>query len=80
MRFAYVTVIQAPNEEEARSYAERCLQPEQGDCLMIGGGAVVTTPKTEVRTGPIAALVAKDAYEGEEDICERLSRELWSVV
>lgn len=80
MRYAYVTVIQAPNQEEARSYAERTLQPEQGDCLMVGGGALVLIPEEEVLTGPIAALIARDAYQGEEDVCERLSRELWSVV
>jgi len=79
MRYAYVTVIRAPNEEEARNYAERCLQPDQGDCVMVGGGALCLIPESECRTGPVAACIARDAYEGDEDVCERLSRELWSV-
>ena len=81
MRFGYVTVIEAANEEEARSYAERCLQPDQstpgggGVCRMLGGGASISTG-TDYHTGPVAAAIAADAYHEDEDDCERLADEL----
>lgn len=76
MRFGYVTVIEATDEQEARAYAERCLQPDQigagGVCRMVGGGASISLG-TAYRTGPVAAAIAADAFHEDEDECERLA-------
>lgn len=83
-RYAYVTVIQAENEPEARAYAERCLQPgavshhraSGGGCLMIGGGVEAQGGPREYRTGPVAAVVACAAYDGDGGLVETAARAL----
>lgn len=76
MRFGYVTVIEAENEQEARAIIGRGLQLdefENGHCKMIGGGASISNTHQPYVTGIVAAAIAADAFDGDEDECERLS-------
>lgn len=79
-RFAYWTVIEADSEPEARAFCERALQPEAAPCVQLGGGVQVAKPRSRggYITGPVAARMAKAAYEGDggevEEISARLQR------
>lgn len=77
MRFGYVTVIEAPNEERARAYLNAQLRTygPQSPAIFTGGGASISDGSRYV-TGVVAAAIAQDAYDDEENKCERLSKRL----
>lgn len=78
MQYGYVVVIEADSEPDARSYAERCLQPGGGTCHMVGGGTSISKSRKPYRSGLVAAAIAQDAYglDGEGGEVERLANAL----
>lgn len=79
MRFGYVTVIDAPSEERARAYLNAQLRTAgpQSPAVMTGGGASISESDIGLYvTGIVAAAIAQDAYDQEENQCERLSKAL----
>lgn len=76
-RFAYVAVVEAETEPEARAYVDRNLHPGSPPCQFLGGGTRVSNLRRGAFdcSGPLAAAIAKDAYglDGEGGELERLA-------
>jgi hypothetical protein len=77
MKMAYVVVVDAPDENEARRHLETQLRPHGDESpVWIGGGTGVSSTRrgfSDYRTGPVAAAIAVEAFRDDEDECERLS-------